>query len=81
MLRNKNGCRCFNNKHPVKIIKLSKDNFISKITRNALELKDLIPSELLSVYEIETSSILDDIEENGLLTPISLSKEGIPLDS
>ena len=51
-----------------------------KITRNALELKELIPSELLSVYEIETSSILDDIKENGLLTPISLSKEGIPLD-
>ena len=53
---------------------------MSKITRNALELKELIPSELLSVYEIEISSILDDIKENGLLTPISLSKDGIPLD-
>lgn len=53
---------------------------MSKITRNALELKELIPSELLSVYEIETSSLLDDIKENGLLTPISLSKGGIPLD-
>jgi len=53
---------------------------MSKITRNALELKELIPSELLSVYEIETSSILYDIKENGLLTPISLSKDGIPLD-
>ena len=36
---------------------------MSKITRNALELKELIPSELLSVYEIETSSILYDENE------------------
>ena len=53
---------------------------MSKITRNALELKELIPSELLSVYEIETSSLLEDIKGNGLLTPISLSKDGTPID-
>ncbi|MDF5691608.1 ParB/RepB/Spo0J family partition protein [Aquirufa aurantiipilula] len=51
-----------------------------KNTRNALELKELIPSELLSIYEIETSSLKDDINENGILTPISLSKDEIPLD-
>ena len=53
---------------------------MSKNTRNALELKELIPSELLSVYEIETTSLLDDIRENDVLTPITLSKDGIPLD-
>ena len=50
------------------------------ITRNALELKKLIPSELLSVYEIETISILEDIKENGVMTPITLSIDGIPID-
>lgn len=53
---------------------------MSKNTRNALELKKLIPSELLSVYEIGTTSLLDDIRENDVLTPITLSKDGIPLD-
>ena len=53
---------------------------MSKITRNALELKELIPSELLSIYEIETLSLLDDIRENDVLTPIALSNDGIPLD-
>lgn len=53
---------------------------MSKITKNALELKELIPSELLSIYEIETTSLLDDIRENDVLTPITLSKDGIPLD-
>jgi hypothetical protein len=53
---------------------------MSKITKNALELKELISSELLSVYEIETTSLLDDIRENGVLTPIALSVEGVPLD-
>ena len=48
--------------------------------KNALELKASIPSELLSVYEIETVSILEDIKENGVMTPITLSKNGIPLD-
>jgi hypothetical protein len=50
------------------------------LTKNALELKDSIPSELLSVYEIETASLSVDIEENGILTPITLSKDGTPLD-
>jgi hypothetical protein len=53
---------------------------MSKIYKNAVELKSLIPSELLSVYEIETVSILEDIKENGVMTPITLSKDGIPLD-
>ena len=53
---------------------------MSQIYKNALELKASIPSELLSVYEIETVSILEDIKENGVMTPITLSKDGIPLD-
>ena len=53
---------------------------MSQIYKNAVELKSLIPSELLSVYEIETGSILEDIKENGVMTPITLSKDGIPLD-
>ncbi len=53
---------------------------MSQIYKNAVELKSLIPSELLSVYEIETVSILEDIKENGVMTPITLSKDGIPLD-
>lgn len=53
---------------------------MSKIKKNALELKELIPSELLAIYTIETTSLLDDIRENGVLTPIVLSKDGIPLD-
>jgi hypothetical protein len=53
---------------------------MSQIYKNALELKASIPSELLSVYEIETVSILEDIKENGVMTPIALSKDGIPLD-
>lgn len=53
---------------------------MSQIYKNALELKVSIPSELLSVYEIEIVSILEDIKENGVITPIALSKDGIPLD-
>jgi len=53
---------------------------MSQKYKNALELKESIPSELLSVYEIETASILEDIKENEIMTPITLSKDGIPLD-
>ena len=53
---------------------------MSQIYKNALELNASIPSELLSVYEIEIVSILEDIKENGVMTPIALSKDGIPLD-
>jgi hypothetical protein len=53
---------------------------MSQKYKNALELKASIPAELLSVYEIETTSILEDIKENGILTPITLSKDGIPID-
>lgn len=53
---------------------------MSQIYKNALELKASIPSELLSVYEIEIVSILEDIKENGVMTPIALSKDGVPLD-
>ena len=67
--------------HPIKKnIKLFKDNFMSQMYKNALELKATIPSELLSVYEIDTVSILEDIKENGVITPITLSIDGIPLD-
>ncbi|NDF60321.1 MAG: hypothetical protein EB100_04500, partial [Crocinitomicaceae bacterium] len=53
---------------------------MSQNYKNALELKTSIPAELLSVYEIETASILEDIKENGIMTPITLSKDGIPVD-
>ncbi len=33
---------------------------MSQNYKNALELKTSIPTELLSVYEIETASILED---------------------
>ncbi len=35
---------------------------MSQKYKNALELKASIPAELLSVYEIETASILEDIK-------------------
>ena len=53
---------------------------MSQIYKNALELKASIPAELLSVYEIETASILEDIKENGIMTPITLSKDNVALD-
>jgi hypothetical protein len=53
---------------------------MSQKYKNASELKTSIPVELLSVYEIETTSILEDIKENGIMTPITLSKDGIPVD-
>ena len=53
---------------------------MSQKYKNALELKASIPAELLSVYEIETASILEDIKENGIMTPITLSKDNVALD-
>ena len=53
---------------------------MSQNYKNALELKTSIPTELLSVYEIETASILEDIKENGIMTPITLSKDNVALD-
>jgi hypothetical protein len=51
-----------------------------KIIKNLTDLKNLIPSELLSIYEIETESIKADLQEKGMLSPIVLSKDGVPID-
>jgi hypothetical protein len=51
-----------------------------KINKNLTDLKNLIPSELMSIYQIDITSIKVDLQEKGMLSPIVLSKDGIPID-
>lgn len=52
-----------------------------KLTKSAEELKALIPQSLGSIYNYsEIEDLKVDIIENGLLSPIPLSIDGIPLD-
>jgi hypothetical protein len=52
-----------------------------KLTKSAEELKALIPQSLGSIYNYsEIEDLKVDIIENGLLNPILLSVDGIPLD-
>lgn len=48
--------------------------------KNPQELLNLITPELISIYEIDITSIKVDLEEEGMLSPVVLSKDGIPLD-
>ena len=51
-----------------------------KNNKNLTDLKNLIPSELMSIYEVDIVSIKVDLQEKGMLSPIVLSKDGIPID-
>ena len=51
-----------------------------KINKNLTDLKNLIPSELMSIYQIDKESIKVDLRVKGMLSPIVLSKDGIPID-
>jgi hypothetical protein len=51
-----------------------------KINKNLTDLKNLIPPELMSIYQIDIKSIKVDLREKGMLSPIVLSKDGIPID-
>jgi len=51
-----------------------------KINKNLPDLKNQIPPDLMSIYEIDTTSIKADIQENGMLSPIVLAKDGTPID-
>ena len=54
---------------------------MSKLTKSAEELKSLIPQTLGSIYNYsQIEDLKVDIIENGLLSPIPLSIDGIPLD-
>jgi hypothetical protein len=54
---------------------------MSKLTKSAEELKVLIPQSLGSIYNYsDIEDLKVDIIENGLLNPILLSVDGIPLD-
>lgn len=54
---------------------------MSKLTKSAEELNALIPQSLGSIYNYsEIEDLKVDIIENGLLSPIPLSIDGIPLD-
>lgn len=48
--------------------------------KNPQELLNLITPELISIYEIDITSIKVDLQEKGMLSPIVLSKDGIPID-
>ncbi len=54
---------------------------MTKLVKSAEELKALIPQSLGCIYDYsQIKDLKVDIIENGMLSPIPLSKDGIPLD-
>jgi hypothetical protein len=51
-----------------------------KSKKNTQELVNIIPQELMKIYEFNLPSMKANLKENGMLSPVVLSKLGIPID-
>jgi hypothetical protein len=51
-----------------------------KLYQNTEELVNKIPQELMKIYEFNLPSMKANLKENGMLSPVVLSKSGIPID-
>jgi hypothetical protein len=80
VLRNKKGAVAATTYTHLFITLKKKEVIMVEIKKNLTDLKNLIPSELMSIYQIDITSIKVNLEEKGILSPIVLSKDGIPID-
>ena len=51
-----------------------------KLYKNTQELVNIIPQELMKIYEFNLPSMKANLKEKGMLSPVVLSKSGIPID-
>lgn len=51
-----------------------------QVYKNTEELVNKIPQELMKIYEFNLPSMKANLKENGMLSPVVLSKLGIPID-
>jgi hypothetical protein len=51
-----------------------------QVYKNTQELVNIIPQELMKIYEFNLPSMKANLREKGMLSPIVLSKLGIPID-
>jgi hypothetical protein len=50
------------------------------LNKNTQELIKLIPEELMKIYEMNLTPMKANLQEKGMLSPVVLSKDGIPID-
>lgn len=51
-----------------------------QVYKNTQELVNIIPQELMKIYEFNLQSMKANLKEKGMLSPVVLSKLGIPID-